>query len=72
MLRYVDVAHDAARLACEERLAKALARDALHRAIAEAAAVDEARSAAQPQQRRRPLRAPRASLARRRLASLHR
>lgn len=72
MFRYVDVAHDAARLAYEDRLAKALARDAVRRAIAEAAAVKDARRT--PRLRSRPggPRAARAFRARQRLASLPR
>ena len=44
VFKHVDVAHDAAQVGYQDRLAKALARDAIHRAIAEAAAVNDERS----------------------------
>lgn len=68
MFKYADVAHDAALLGYEERLAKGLVREAVLRAIADADAVDEARPEEQPQPRRE---LPRHTSARR-LAALHR
>ena len=70
MLRYGDITHDAALLAYEERLAKSLADDAVRRAIAESAAVDDGRSAPQPQPRRRLPRAVPVFHPHRRVASL--
>ena len=68
MFRYADVAHDAALLGYEERLAKGLEREAVLRAIDDADPVDEARLERQPQRRRE---LPRLGSARR-LAALHR
>ena len=67
MFLEVDVAHEAARLGYEERLAKAIARDAVRRAIAEPDLADARSSPAGPAARHH---GARALLPRRPLASL--
>lgn len=48
MFMDVDVAHEAARLGYQERLAKAIARDAVHRALAEPGVADARSPQARP------------------------